>query len=193
LLLELVDALPESARRLAQTAAVIGRTFPLRVLERLHDAESLESDLTALLRMQHVLELRRYPDREYTFKHGLLQEAVLSTLPTQRRRALYIRVGKIFEELYPDQLERLAHYYAQGGEESKALEFLEAAGSRAAALGAPVDALGHLGRAQRIAVSLGDEAAEARIGTQLQDLEAAARALPDDADGHREGSGLATP
>ena len=193
LLLELVDALPESARRLAQTAAVIGRTFPLPVLERLHDPESLERDLTTLLRMQHVVELRRYPDREYTFKHGLLQEAVLSTLPAHRRRALYMRVAEVFEDLYPDQLERLAHYYAQGGDEAKALEFLEAAGSRAAALGAPIDALGHLGRAQRIAASLRDEAAEARIAAQVQGLEVVARARPDDAEGDREGSGFATP
>jgi class 3 adenylate cyclase len=193
LLLGLLDALPESARRLAQTAAVVGRTFPLPVLERLHHADSLETDLTALLRMQYVLELRRYPDREYTFKHALLQEAVLSTLPARRRRALYVRVGEIFEELYPDQLERLAHYYAQGGKESKALEFLEAAGSRAAELGAPVDALEHLGRAQRIAAGLGDAAAEARIAAQLPGLEAAAGALLDDADGDHERSGFATP
>jgi len=192
LLLGLVDALPESARRLAQTAAVIGREFPLRALERLHDSESLETDLTALLRLQHVLELRRYPEREYVFKHVLLQEAVLSTLPTSRRAALYMRVAEVFEELYPDQLERLAHYYAQGGAGAKALEFLEAAGARAGALGAPLDALEHLGRARRIAAGLGDEAAEARIAAQLPALEATAHALPGDTDGGREGS-VATP
>ena len=182
LLLGLVDALPESARRLAQTAAVIGREFPLRALERLHDSESLETDLTALLRLRHVLELRRYPEREYIFKHGLLQEAVLSTLPTSRRATLYMRVGEVFEELYPDQLERLAHYYAQAGAGAKALEFLEAAGARAAALGAPLDALEHLGRARRIAAGLGDEAAEARIAAQLPALEATAHAPPGDAE-----------
>ena len=180
LLLGLVDLLPDSARRLIQTAAVIGRTFPLRVLERIHDADSLEADLTAVLRTQHIQELRRYPEREYVFRHVLLQEAVLSTLPATRREALYARVGAVFEELFPDQLERLAHYYAQGGQTSKALEFLEAAGSRAAALDAPLDALQHLDRAKRIAAALGDTAAETRIAAQLPALEAAAHELAPD-------------
>lgn len=177
LLLGLVDLLPDSARRLVQTAAVIGRTFPLRVLEQLHDRDSLEADLTAALRMQHVQELRRYPEREYVFKHVLLQEAVLSTLPATRRQALYARVGAVFEELFPEQLERLAHYYAQGGQTAKALEFLEAAGSRAAALDAPLDALQHLNRAKRIAAELGDAVAGTRIAAQLPALEAAAGEL----------------
>jgi class 3 adenylate cyclase len=175
LLLGLVDLLPDSARRLLQVAAVIGRTFPLRALERLHDPDELETDLTTVLRMQHVQELRRYPEREYAFRHALLQEAVLSTLPAARREALYAHVGAVYEELYPDELERLAHYYARGGQAAKALEFLEAAGSKAAALDAPLDALQHLDRAARIAAELGDEAAEARIAEQLPELEAAAR------------------
>ncbi len=187
LLLGLVDQLPDSARRLIQTAAVVGRTFPLRVLERLHDADSIEADLNAVLRMQHVQELRRYPEREYTFKHVLLQEAVLSTLPAARREALYARVGAVYEELFPDQLERLAHYYAQGGQTSKALEFLEAAGSRAAALGAPLDALQHLERAKRIAAVLGDTAAETRISAQLPALATAAQ-TPEEGDWIRERS-----
>ena len=193
LLLGLVDLLPDSARRLIQTAAVIGRTFPLSVLERIHDAASLEADLTAVLRMQHIQELRRYPEREYVFKHVLLQESALSTLPAARREALYARVGAVVEELFPDQLERLAHYYAQGGQTSKALEFLEAAGSRAAALDAPLDALQHLDRAKRIAAVLGDTAAETRIAAQLPALEAAAHELaPEEGKWTRERSFFAS-
>jgi class 3 adenylate cyclase len=181
LLLGLVDLLPDSARLLLQVAAVIGRTFPLRALEQLHDPDTLEDDLTAVLRTQHVQELRRYPEREYAFRHVLLQEAVLSTLPAARREALYARVGAVYEEVYPDELERLAHYYARGGQAAKALEFLEAAGAKAAALDAPLDALQHLQRAARIASDLGDAGAEARIRGQLPDLAAAAGELdPDD-------------
>ncbi len=171
LLLSRVDLLPDSARRLAQTAAAIGREFPLRVLERLHEDEALEEDLAALLRMQLVHELRRYPEREYTFKHGLLQDAVLSTLPGERRKQLYARVAALFEELYPDQPERLAHYYAQSHQLGKALEFLEAAAERATALEAYDEAREHLMRARLAAGSLGDAAAEARTAARLEALD----------------------
>jgi class 3 adenylate cyclase len=189
-LLGLVDLLPGPARLLLQTAAAIGRTFPLSALARLHDTDELEGDMRALLRMQLVQEVRRYPEREYEFKHVLLQEAVLSTLPAVRRKALYGRIAAVFEELYPDQLERLAHYYAQGGEPVRALEFLEAASSRALALGAPLAALQHLGRARRIASLLGDEAAQSRIAAALPALEALASETAETEDDGVEGSFL---
>jgi len=188
LLLGLVDMLPASARRLLQTAAAIGRAFPLRALERLHDHEALDADTRALLRMQLVQEVGRYPEREYEFKHVLLQEAMLSTLPASNRKALYRRIAAVFEELYPDQLERLAHYYARAAEPAKALEFLEAASSRAIALGAPVAALQHLDRARRIASSLGDETARSRIAASMTALEAVTGETARSEDDRVEGS-----
>jgi hypothetical protein len=72
-------------------------------------------------------ELSRYPEFECTFTHGLLREAVLSTLTAARKRALYARIAAAFESLYADFLEahseRLAHYHAQAGNLPKALEY----------------------------------------------------------------------
>ena len=45
LLLARIDALPESGRRLAQLAAVIGRSFPLRILEHIADSDNIDDDL----------------------------------------------------------------------------------------------------------------------------------------------------
>ena len=115
-------------------------------------------------------------------------DAGLSTLPAANRKALYRRIAAVFEELYPEQLERLAHYYAQGAEPAKALEFLEAASSRAVALGAPVEALQHLDRARRIASSLGDETARSRIAASLTALEAVSGETARPEDDRVEGS-----
>jgi class 3 adenylate cyclase len=182
LLLARIDLLPDAARHLAQAAAVIGRTFQLRVLERVVETESLEADLAALLRMQVVHEFRRYPEREYRFKHGLVQEAVLSTLPAVRRKSLYARVAAAVEELSPDQLERLAHYHAQSNRPARALEFLEEAGARAEALSAPLEARALYERAARVAEAANDAAAEARIAAALARLdELPAEQSPEDA------------
>jgi class 3 adenylate cyclase len=138
LLVARIDRLPESARRVAQTAAVIGRSFPVRVLEQVAGSD-VQGDLTALLRAEVVREQRRYPDLECAFRHGLLREAALSTLTPLRLRDLNARVAAAFEELYPDglddHLERLAHYYAQSDEAERARSYLVRAAQAAAERG----------------------------------------------------------
>ena len=111
---------------------MVGRTFPHRVLERVARATSFDADLSMLLRAQFIRELRRYPELVYIFKHGLLQEAVLSTLDARAARGA-LRTGRgVFEELYAgsreEHLDVLASYYARSGNRPKALEYLELAG-----------------------------------------------------------------
>jgi class 3 adenylate cyclase len=174
LLVARIDRLPDSARHLVQVAAVIGRTFPVRVLERVSEGGDVQADLQVLLRAEIVRELRRYPEFECTFKHGLLQEAALSTLTSSRRRELYGRVAAAFEVLFAappdDYLERLAHYYARSHDLGKALDYLERAGTRAAGLDATSSALELWERAAGIASNLGDANAERRIRDRLIQL-----------------------
>jgi hypothetical protein len=93
--------------------------------------ESVNEALTALIRSEIVREVSRYPKFECMFTHGLLREAVLSTLTAARKRALYGRIAASFESLYAHSLEkhceRLAHYHAQAGNLPKALEYAERA------------------------------------------------------------------
>ena len=125
LLVARIDRLPRGARRLAQVAAIIGRSFPLPALKHLVESDELEEDLAALLRDDVIREVQRYPEPEYTFRHGLLREASLSTLPPARRRELYTAVGNAFERVFAasldDNLEVLAHYFARGDDLRKGL------------------------------------------------------------------------
>ena len=120
----------DGPRRLAQVAAVLGREFPVSVLERVA-GDGAEDDLAGLLRAEIVRELRRYPELVCAFSHGLLQEAALSSLTPARRRELPPRVAAAFEELHEDSLddhlERLAHYHAQSGNVAGAPDYLERA------------------------------------------------------------------
>jgi predicted ATPase/class 3 adenylate cyclase len=177
LLLARIDQLPEQPRRLAQLAAVVGRTFPASVLARIAPNERLEQDISILLRAQVITELRRFPELIYSFKHGLLQECALSTLTPVRREELYGVVAGVFEELYADAPEKhldvLTSYYARSGNRAKALEYLELASQRAARLNANTEAVSLLTRALKIATELGDAQAEGRVMTELKRLAAA--------------------
>jgi class 3 adenylate cyclase len=171
LLVARIDRLSPQARRLAQVAAVVGRSFPVRVLQHLAETGSLEADLAVLLRADIIRELRLYPEREYVFRHGLLRTASLSTLPPTRRRQLYASVGTAFESLFSDSiednLEVLAHYFARSDDLAKALAYLERAGERAASLDATDRAVELWQQASQIAEDLGDTTAQQRITARL--------------------------
>ncbi len=167
LLVARIDRLSPGARRLAQVAAVVGRSFPQRVLEHVAETENLVGELAILLRADIIREFRRYPEPEYVFRHGLLRTASLTTLPPARRRQLYGAVGVAFETLFSDSLEDhlevLAHYFARSDDLPKALDYLQRAGERAAALDATERAT-QLGRqAARVAEELGDVDAQQRV------------------------------
>ena len=174
LLLARIDRLPAEPRRLVQIAAVIGRSFPERVLAHVAHTEDLESHLSVLLRSDIIRELRRYPEPEYVFRHGLLRQSCLAALPAARRRELYGLVAAAFETLFAgsldDYLDVLANYYSRSEDLGKALAYLERAGERAASLDAPQQAAALWERAVKVAERLEDPSAADRIRARIGEL-----------------------
>jgi class 3 adenylate cyclase len=171
-----IDGLPPGPRRVVQAAAAIGRTFPVRVLERLVGSETFAEDMATLYRADLIRETRRYPEPEGTFKHGLVHEAAMSTLPLATLRELYGRVGAIFEEIYRDSitdyLEILAYYLYRSDERGKALHYLERSADKAIALNATTLAAEMLERAAKVAAELRDPEAQARIQRRIASIPA---------------------
>ncbi len=175
LLVARIDQLEPGPRRLAQVAAVVGREFPVAVATAVAESTDPDADLSSLLRAGVLRELRRFPELECTFRHGLFQEAALSTLTPAALRELYGRVGRAMEERFADQaeeqLETLAFYFYRSDDQEKALLYLERAAVRASELEA-VDRSRELWmRAARLAERLGDADAGARIESRLKELE----------------------
>ncbi|TMK85005.1 MAG: hypothetical protein E6G44_08445 [Actinobacteria bacterium] len=172
-----IDRLPPEARRLVQVAAVIGREFPVKILQRAAPSEGFDDELATLLRADLIREVRRYPQLECTFRHGLIQEAALSTLTPGRLREIHGRVGAAFEEFFAgsphDHLELLAYHYYRSDDQSRAMAYLEQAAERAAGLGAAPQAGELLRRAKKVADRLGDVQSARRIGERQARLEVA--------------------
>jgi predicted ATPase len=176
LLVARIAALPRDARRVAQVGAVLGRSFGPAVLSLVSGVDDVERNLARLLRADIIREIRPLPNREYAFTHGLLQEAALSTLTRARRRDLYRRVAAAYEEVFSDslddQLERLAFYWARGGDFERALEYLERAANRASCLHAQTQAADLWSRAAAVAEKVNDPDARDRIERRLVELSA---------------------
>lgn len=165
-----IDGLTQDARHLAQTAAVIGRVFPEPVLERVYEGD-LQNGLAILLRAEVIREHQRFPEPQYAFHHGMLQESALATLTPDRQRELSGRVAAALEQLHADELdehlEQLAYYYYRSDNNAKALEYLQLAAERAAAVDADTQAAQLWRRALRLAGRMGDEEAERRVRERL--------------------------
>jgi hypothetical protein len=144
------------------------------VLEHVAHAEDLEAQLAILLRSDIIRELRRYPEPEYVFRHGLLRQSCLAALPAARRRELYGQVAAAFETLFAgsldDYLDVLANYYSRSADQGKALAYLERAGERAASLDAPQQAAALWGRALKVTERLEDPSAAERIQGRIDQL-----------------------
>jgi predicted ATPase len=176
LLVARIAALPRDARRIAQVGAVLGRVFAPTVLAPVAGVEDLERNLARLLRANIIREIRPLPSREFEFTHGLLQEAALSTLTRARRRELYRLVAVAHEQTFAgsldDQLERLAFYWARGGDLDRALDYLERAANQAKSLHAQTQAADLWSRAAAIAERINDPDARDRIERRLVELSA---------------------
>jgi class 3 adenylate cyclase/tetratricopeptide (TPR) repeat protein len=155
-----IDRLPADAKRLLQTAAVIGKDVPLVLLHAVAGMteETVQWGLAHLQAAEFLYSTRRVPDPEYTFKHALTHEVASGSLLQERRKLLHGRIVDAIERTYPDRLtehvERLAHHAVRGGMWETAVKYLGLAGTKALARSAnreavacfeqALGALGHL-------------------------------------------------
>src|SRR5262249_41025989 len=120
-----------------QLAAVIGREFTRRLVDRLAQVGDRGGELLReLTALELILERRLYPELAYMFKHALTQDVAYDSLLVQRRRELHALVGRAIEELYADRLPEhyaiLAHHFSKAEDWPRALDYLVKAAEQAA-------------------------------------------------------------
>jgi class 3 adenylate cyclase/tetratricopeptide (TPR) repeat protein len=148
-----IDRLPEEPRRAIQTAAVIGREFTVRLLERIAHLQGDEADdrLRELRAVELIYERSLYPELVYMFKHALTHDVAYESLLVTRRRALHRLVATAVEELYADRLaehyETVAFHAEQGEAWEQAFTYLVLSGSKALGAYAPAQAVEFFDRA----------------------------------------------
>ncbi len=156
LFLARTDRLEPELRNLLQVASVLGRVFNFPLLGAVAGLRSdeLERALLQLEDLDFVYQSALAPERQYSFKHVLAQEAIYQTLVRSRREAHHAAVGEAIEALYSDRLddwiEILAHHYTHSGDEAKALASLELAHGKASRDYALAEAKGFFEEAMRI-------------------------------------------
>ncbi len=153
LLMARLDRLTTAGKEVAQIAAVVGRSVPYALIQRVSGIgeTALDEALLSLSEADVLLCQGRPPESGYQFKHFLIQDAAYLSLPRKKRREYHLKVAQVLGELLPEtaeiQPELLAHHYTEAGDVEKALEYWEQAGRRAAERSANVEAINHFTQA----------------------------------------------
>jgi tetratricopeptide (TPR) repeat protein len=172
-LLGRLDRLDRPSRDVLRVAAVIGREFPRRVLERVipNAQQVLDERLRSLRAAELIHNARLWPEVVYAFKHALTHEVAYDAQDEAGRRAEHARIGEAVEQVYGDRLSEhfgvLAHHFTQAQRWDKALEYLLAAAQQAERTFATREALAlydeALRAAERLAGGVGEPATLIRI------------------------------
>ncbi len=134
-----IDRLPPPVKHLLQSAAVIGKTVALTLLETVAEMAALElrRGLAQLQAAEFLYETSLFPELEYTFKHALTLEVAYQSLLRERRRMLHAGVLAALEarsrEQGPISVEVLAHHALRGELWEPAASYLYRAGAKAQA------------------------------------------------------------
>ncbi len=151
-LMERLDRVPQG-RRLAQTAAVIGREFSYELLSLALRIEENDLRLT-LARLEDADIIYRVgisPQVLFAFKHALLRDAIYSSLLRSSRRQMHTDIAALldthFQEVAETQPELLAHHHSEARNHELAVHFWYKSGQRALAHSANVEAIAHFRKA----------------------------------------------
>jgi len=187
-----IDLLDPSDRTLLRYAAVLGNRFALADLQRMLGRQ-LGRD--ALRNTAGLLE----PDGEgrMKFRHIVIRDVAYAGLPYRRRRQMHHQVGQALErtganrEDLPDQL---ALHYFHAGQHEKAWTYLRAAGARALARHAHIDAMEFFERALDCTRGVREITPTqiAEVYEQLGDVRDMAGLSTEAADAYRRGRRFAT-
>ncbi|MFN2376704.1 MAG: adenylate/guanylate cyclase domain-containing protein [Candidatus Binatia bacterium] len=150
LVMDRVDRLPPAVREVLQSASVVGRRFPVRILQAVAcpdgAGDSALQDALADLERRGFLE--RSPsgaDHDYAFKHALAHETVYEGILRRKRREMHLAVGRMVEEMFAEQLHShyasLAYHFSRAEDWPKASHYLLKAGDEAARSAASNEAL----------------------------------------------------
>jgi len=151
-----VDSLPEGAKEILRTGAVIEREFSFDLIKRLMDFPEPEllSHLSVLRDSELIYERGLYPHSTCVFKHALTRQVVYDSIMVKRRKKLHEEIGNVIEEVYQDNLDEhyavLAQQYIKSENCLKGIEYSIKAGDQSVGVFAWHEARNHYENALQI-------------------------------------------
>lgn len=128
-----LDALEDSAKRVLQIAAVVGREFDdAQVAAVVGDPNLLEDALLELQRRELIREKSRQTHRMFIFKHAMTQESAYESVLRGDRRKMHKSIGEFLESNRPEQVSDIGRHFTTAMETERALPYLVSAANTSA-------------------------------------------------------------
>jgi class 3 adenylate cyclase/tetratricopeptide (TPR) repeat protein len=144
-----VDSLPEGAKEILQTGAVIEREFNYDLIKRVTGLSGREllSNLSLIKDAELLYERGIYPETIYIFKHALTREVVYDSLLSKKKKQLHAKTGKAIEELYNENLDEhcgiLVEHFIKSDNYEKGADYTKMAGRKAEKAAALADSIAY--------------------------------------------------
>lgn len=150
-----LERLGDAARATLATAAIVGRTFSLRLLESLDaNPDAVLDAIEEAERAQLVVAEPQGREARYRFAHELIRQTLAEGLSLPRRQRQHARIADAIERIHGSALDKhasaLAHHLYQAGaatDPEKTTKYLRLAAAQARAAAGFEEALGHLDNA----------------------------------------------
>jgi tetratricopeptide (TPR) repeat protein len=163
-----------TARPVAQLGAAIGREFSnemLREVAALDDA-TLAPELDRLVAAALLFRRGLLRRARYVWKHALIQDALLQSLPRRQRRQVHQRIAEVLVKSFPDvaesQPELVAYHLTEAGRTAAAVGYWLRAAQRAAGTYAYVETIQHARRGLELLFELPEGVERDRLELQLE-------------------------
>jgi class 3 adenylate cyclase len=132
-----IDRLQAGDRDLLHMLAVLGREFPLGLVQRVSavPSDELQWGLSRLQAGEFIHEQPAVNDVGYVFKHALTQEVAYNSILIERRKVLHERAAQALKALFIDSIDDhlvdLSFHYSRSGNDSQAIDYLIRAAEQA--------------------------------------------------------------
>ncbi len=134
-----IDSLPPTPKQILRAASVIGREFRLDILGRLLPHSDLAEHLQVAQDRGLIEPMPGGGAKRYRFRHVITQSVVYDSVLLRSRAGLHRAIATEIESEQSDEeqrlqknVEALAHHYLGAGDHGRSIEYLEAAGEKAA-------------------------------------------------------------
>src|SRR5499426_2196957 len=181
LLLRRIEALAPEARRVLETARVVGEEFAVAAVAAgaQGTVEAVEAQCEAVAAQRHFLDdigVAVWPDGtrggRYRFQHALYQQVLYEQVGTGRRMQLHQRIGARLEAGYGARAGEiaapLAVHFERGGEVERAVPYWQQTGENAGRRHAYPEALAALRKGLGLLATLPESPARAQRELTLQ-------------------------
>jgi len=144
-----VDRLPERAKEILQSGAVIEREFNYQLLKQVTDFQEQEllTNIAKLKDSELLYERGVFPESTYIFKHALTREVIYDSILTKKKKELHEKIGNTVEVLYKENISEyygvLVEHFVQSENYEKSIEYSKMAGKAAQKRSAFNDAISY--------------------------------------------------